>query len=186
MDLLGKIEEARDRPALRGWVKAVRWFLAAIFIWPGLEKLAGEPFARIFNEPGLHPFFEALHETGLYWRFVGLSQVVAGALLLFRRTAVLGTVMCVPIYANIMVLLLALPFDLPSIIAGAVLLGVNLCLLVWYAPELVAVVRNSPASDGSIRLGLREAWRSVWFRRIAMALLLGLVVVHVLSRLRWF
>lgn len=38
MDLLGKIEEARDRPALRGWVKAVRWLLAAIFIEPGLEK----------------------------------------------------------------------------------------------------------------------------------------------------
>ncbi len=186
MDLLGKVEEARDRPALRGWVKAVRWFLAAIFIQPGLEKLSGELFGRAANEPGLLPFFEALHEAGLYWRFVGLSQVVAGALLLFRRTALLGVLMCLPIYAKIMVLLLSLPFDLPSVLAGAVLLGLNLCLLVWYAPELGAVVRSSPASDGSIRLGLREAWRSVWFRRIAMALLLGLVVVHVLARLEWF
>ena len=186
MDLFRRIEAARDRPALRGWVKAVRWFLAAIFIWPGLEKLSGELFRRAANDPGLFPFFDALHSTGLYWRFVGLSQVVAGVLLLFRRTALLGVLMCLPIYANIVVLLLALPFDLPSIIAGAVLLGVNLCLLMWYAPELVAVVRRSPASEGSIRLALREAWRSVWVRRIVLGLLLGVVVVHVLLLLQWF
>jgi len=185
VDLLGKIEAARDRPALRGLVKAARWFLAVIFIWPGLEKLSGDLFRRAAIEPGLLPFFEALHETGLYWRFVGLSQVVAGVLMLFGRTALLGVLMCLPIYANIMVLLLALPFDLPSIVAGAVLLSLNLCLLVWYAPELGAVVRSSPASDGSIRLVFREAWRSAWLRRIAMALLLGVVVVHVLARLKW-
>jgi hypothetical protein len=91
--------------------------------------------------------------------------------------------LCLPIYANIMVLLLALPFDLPSIIAGAALLSLNLCLLVWYAPELGAVFGSSPASDESIRLALREAWRSFWLRRLAMALLVGLVVVHVLARL---
>ncbi len=181
MNILGKIEAARNRPALRGWVKVVRWSLAAIFIVPGLEKLSGELFRRAANDPGLLPFFEALHSTGLYWRFVGLSQVVAGTLLLFRRTALLGVLMCLPIYVNIMVLLLALPFDLPSIIAGAALLSVNLCLLVWYAPELHAVVRSSPASDGSIRLGLRAAWRSVWFRSTVVGLLLALVVVHILS-----
>ncbi len=186
VDLLGKIEQARNRPALRGWVKVLRWLLAVIFIWPGLEKLSGELFRRATNDPGLLPFFDALHETGMYWRFVGLSQVVAGALLLFGRTALLGVLMCLPIYANIMVLLLALPFDLPSIIAGAVLLSLNLCLLVWYAPELGAVVRGSPASDGSIRLALRWAWRSLWLRRIAVALLAGLVVVHVIARLEWF
>ncbi len=183
MDVLRRIEAARDQPALRGWVKAVRWILAAIFIWPGLEKLSGELFRRAANEPGLLPFFNALHATGLYWRFVGLSQVVAGALLLFRRTALLGVLMCLPIYANIVVLLLALPFDLPSIIAGVILLGVNLSLLVWYAPELSALVRSSSPSDGSIRLALTEAWRSVWVRRTVVGLMLGLIVVHVLSLL---
>lgn len=185
MNLLQKIDTVRDRAALRGWVKGVRWFLAAIFIWPGLEKLSGELFRRAANDPGLLPFFDSLHATGLYWRFVGLSQVVAGALLLFRRTALVGVLVSLPIYANIVVLLLALPFDLPSVIAGVVLLGVNLCLLIWYAPELRAVVRSSPASDGSIRLALSEAWRSVWLRRTVVGLLLGLIVLHVLSLVEW-
>ncbi len=183
MDLLGKIDRARERPALRGWVKALRWLLAVIFIVPGLEKLSGDLFRRATNDPGLLPFFEALHGAGPYWRFVGLCQVVAGALLLFRRTALLGVLLCLPIYANIMVLLLSLPFDLPSIIAGGVLLGLNLCLLAWYAPELRAIVRRSPASEGSILLALRVAWRSVWVRGITAALLVGLVFIHVLVRL---
>lgn len=156
-----------------------------IFIWPGLEKLSGELFRRAAHDAGLRPFFETLHQTGLYWRFVGLSQVVAGTLLLFRRTALFGALMCLPIYANIMVLLLALPFDLPSIVTGAALLAINLSLIAWYAPELEPMFRSGGASDGSIPLALREALRSVWVRRIIVALLLGGVVVHVFALLGW-
>jgi hypothetical protein len=185
VDFLRRIEAARNRPALRGWVKAVRWFLAVIFIWPGLEKLSGELFRRAAGDPGLLPFFDALHTTGLYWRFVGLSQVVAGTLLLFRRTALLGVLMCVPIYANIVVLLLSLPFDLPSVIAGVCLLLVNFGLLLWYAPELALVVRSSPGSDGSIRRAIAEAWRSVWVRRTVVGLALALIIVHVMLLVEW-
>jgi hypothetical protein len=60
VNLLERIEKAHDRPALRGWGKAARWFLAAIFLVPGLEKLSGELFRRAANKPGLLPFFEAL------------------------------------------------------------------------------------------------------------------------------
>jgi hypothetical protein len=181
VELVRTVEAAREWPALRGWVKAVRWVLAAIFIWPGATKLSGDLFMRAANDPALFPFFNALHETGLYWRFIGLSQVVAGALLLFRRTALLGALLCVPIYANIMVLLLSLPFDVPSIIAGAILCCVNLGLLLWYAPELAPVVRNSPASDGSLRIALRRAWGSARFRAIAGALFSVIVLLHILS-----
>lgn len=185
MNWLEKIEAARSRPALRGWVKAVRWSMALIFIIPGFEKIGGELFRRAANEPGILPFFETLAATGLYWRFVGVSQIVAGTLLLFRRTALLGVLACVPIYANIMVLLLALPFDLPSIIAGAILCGINVGLLMWYAPELAAVVRKSPASEGSIRFGMRQAWHSAWFRRTILTAVTALVVVHALQLLDW-
>ena len=185
MDLLAHIEAARANPAMRGWMKALRWFLAVIFLWPGMEKLLGYPFLRAADEPGLLPFFTALHDVSLYWRFIGLGQVTAGLLLLSRRTALWGVLLCVPIYANIVAILLALPFDVASVIAGHVFLGLNLLLLVWYAPELAPIFRASSASRASIWFSLRHAWRNAWVRRITMVGIVALVALHVLAALDW-
>ena len=172
----------RASPAIRGWVKLVRWCLAVVFIVPGLEKLSGDIFRRALSDPGLFPFFRALHEAGPYWRFIGLCQVLAGGLLLFRRTAVAGALACLPIYANIVVLLLALPFDLPSIVAGGILLLLNVALIAWYAPELRPLLSASPASEASIREAFKAAWQRAWFRVVLLVGVLSLVVVHLLSR----
>ena len=171
----------RASPAIRGLVKLVRWFLAVVFIVPGLEKLTGDIFRRALSEPGLFPFFQALHEVGPYWRFIGLCQVLAGALLLFRRTAVVGALACLPIYANIMVLLLALPFDAEDIIAGGILLLLNVALIAWYAPELRPLLCASAASEASFREAFKAAWQRAWFRVVVLVGVLSFVVVHLLS-----
>jgi hypothetical protein len=184
MGLIAWMEGARHSPTLRGWVKALRYFLALIFIWPGAEKLSGEFFRRAADEPGILPFFQVLHgDAHLYWRFIGLSQVVAGLFLLFRRTALWGAILCAPIYANIVVILWALPFDTPSRIAGPLFMGCDLFLLLWYAPELASVARASPASEGSLRAGWRGAWRQVWFRWLVAFLVAGWTTLHVLDRM---
>ena len=183
MSLITRMETARQSPTLRGWVKALRYFLALIFIWPGAEKLSGDFFQRAADEPGLLPFFRVLHEANLYWRFIGFSQVAAGLLLLFRRTALWGALLCAPIYANIVVILWALPFDTPSRIAGLLFLGFDVFLLLWYAPELASVARGSPASEGSFRAGLRGAWRQTWFRWLVALLAAGWTTLHILDRM---
>jgi hypothetical protein len=183
MGWIAKVEAARQSPTLRGWAKMLRYFLALIFIWPGAEKLSGEFFRRAADEPGILPFFTVLHDANLYWRFIGLSQVVAGLFLLFRRTALWGSILCVPIYANIVAILWALPFDTPSRIAGPLFMGCNLLLLLWYAPELASVARASPSSDGSFRAGLRGAWRHTWFRWLVVLLVAGWTTLHILDRM---
>lgn len=183
MDEFATLETARQSATMRGWVKALRWFMALIFIWPGAEKLSGEFFRRAADEPGLLPFFRALYDAEIYWRFIGLCQVLGGILLVFRRTALWGALVCVPIYANIVAVLFALPFDTPSRVAGLLFFALNLGLLAWYRPELSSVLRASPASEGSIRAGLRGAWRKTWFRVLVVLLALGWLTLHVLDRM---
>jgi len=48
--------------------------------------------------------FEAMYQTGGYWRFLGLSQVLAGALLLIPATAFYGAVRSVVLKGTVGVL----------------------------------------------------------------------------------
>ncbi len=102
--------------------------------------------------------------------------------MLFRRTAVAGALACLPIYANIMVLLMALPFDAEDIIAGGILLLLNVALIAWYAPERRPLLSVSPASEASIREAFKAAWQRAWFRVVLLVGVLSLVVVHLLAR----
>lgn len=78
---------ARAHPLLYRVVLATRILFATAFIPTGLVKLLGLRFTSIPTSDPIGAFFEAMYQTGGYWRFLGATQVAAGLLLLVPRAA---------------------------------------------------------------------------------------------------
>src|SRR5688500_9859692 len=101
---------ARGSAALQRLAIVSRIMLALSFIPTGVVKLQGARFSYLSVDNPVGAFFEAMFQTGMYWRFLGLAQLVAGILVLIPRTTVLGAVMFFPIVLNIFIITIAIDF----------------------------------------------------------------------------
>ncbi|WP_269002409.1 DoxX family protein [Aquirufa ecclesiirivi] len=104
--------------------------LAVAFAISGWVKISGERFAA--GLPSNHPlghYFDALLDTGFYYTFIGIGQVIVAILLLIPRTALLGAIASFPIMINIFVLTYSVRFEGTRIVTFMLL--ANLFLLVW-------------------------------------------------------
>ena len=115
------------------WLFSVfcRFALAYAFIVAGMVKIVGERFASGLSV--IHPmgsYLEALHHTGYYYTFIGITQVVAAILLIIPRTVTLGALLYFPIIVNIWLLSFAVRFE-GSIVTSPLMVLSNLYLLVW-------------------------------------------------------
>jgi uncharacterized membrane protein YphA (DoxX/SURF4 family) len=131
---MSRIEEIYHEAKADEWFKKFVVFcriaLAASFIPSGLVKIMGERFAAGLpsNNPLGH-YFDALHQTGYYYTFIGISQIIIAILLLIPRTSLLGALMYFPIIVNICVLTYATRFEGTRIVTMMVL--ASLFLLIW-------------------------------------------------------
>lgn len=123
-------------------IKKNRWYwlfalfcrisLAFAFIVAGMVKILGERFASGLSV--VHPmgsYLEALHQTGYYYTFIGVAQVVAAILLLIPRMVHLGALLYFPIIVNIWILSFAVRFE-GSYVTAPLMVLANLYLLVWH------------------------------------------------------
>lgn len=145
----------RPQPLFATFTTLTRIMLAIGFIPPGMTKLLGHPFTIISPESPIGAFFEAFFQSGSYYAFVGLSQVLAGMLLLIPRTALLGAALYLPVICNIVVITIAMGFQGTWVIT-VFMLAANLYLLFWdwhrvrpilFAPTAAAPfdpIRQSP------------------------------------------
>jgi uncharacterized membrane protein YphA (DoxX/SURF4 family) len=90
------------------WSTRILLFLG--FLPSGLKKLLGEKFTILGLDSPVGFFFEALYRTGFYWNFLGLTQLVAGVLLLIPRTSFFGALLYFPIIINIFILVVSMQF----------------------------------------------------------------------------
>lgn len=122
--------EAKADKWFRSFTIFCRLFLAVSFIPTGFVKIMGQRFAEGLphNNPLGH-YFDALLQTGYYYTFIGIAQIVIGLLLLVSRTSLLGALMCIPVTVNITVLTYAMRFDGTRAVTMALL--ANIYLLLW-------------------------------------------------------
>ena len=122
--------EAKGNKWFRCFTVFCRVVLALAFIISGIVKIKGERFAAglSHNHPLGH-YFDALYQTGYYYTFIGVAQVIIALLLLIPRTALLGALMYFPIILNICVLTYAVRFE--GTRAATFMLLANLYLLCW-------------------------------------------------------
>jgi uncharacterized membrane protein YphA (DoxX/SURF4 family) len=132
-------QRARQLPALHRLAVISRILLALAFVPTALVKVQGMRFTSISTSTPIGYFFEAMFQSGMYWRFLGWSQLIAGVLLLVPRTAPLGALLFFPIILNIFVITVSLHFTGTPVITGLMLLAC-VFLLCWdyhrFAPLL--------------------------------------------------
>ncbi|WP_442845326.1 DoxX family protein [Leeuwenhoekiella sp. H156] len=135
-----------------------RCTLALGFIVAGYVKIIGERFASGLDIR--HPmgaYLEALHHTEFYYPFIGVSQILAGILLVIRRTALLGALLYFPIIVNIWVLSWAVRFE-GSLVTSTLMVLANLYILLYNYDRLKFMLPFSEKALNYIpRISLNEA-----------------------------
>lgn len=119
------------------WLTRILLFIG--FLPSGLKKILGQRFTQISLENPIGFFFEALYQTGFYWNFLGLIQLLAGLLLLIPKTSFFGALLYFPIIINIFVIVTAMSFTGTPYVAGLMLLA-NIYLLFWDYAKLKSLV----------------------------------------------
>lgn len=121
--------EAKGNKWFHYFTVCCRVALAFGFIPSGIVKIMGERFTAL---PANHPlghYFDALHQTGFYYTFIGVGQLLTAILLLIPRTALLGAIMYFPAILNICILAYATRFEGTRI--TTLMLLANIYLLCW-------------------------------------------------------
>ena len=133
MEPFSKLERfyfhAKGNKWFRYFTVFCRIALALGFIPSGIVKIMGERFTGL---PANHPlghYFDALYQTGYYYTFIGVGQIITALLLLIPRTALLGAIMYFPAILNICILAYATRFEGTRI--TTLMLLANLYLLCW-------------------------------------------------------
>lgn len=138
-------DECKRNQWLRYFAVCCRIALALGFIPSGIVKIMGERFTALPSNHPLGHYFDALHLTGFYYKFIGLGQLTAALLLLIPRTALLGAILYFPIILNICVLTYATRFEGTRI--ATLMLLANLFLLWWDHPRLKHILPLASSSD---------------------------------------
>lgn len=168
----GRPVSERTRDGMRTYV---RLFLASVLLSYGWDKV----FPLQMPPPGPDRLLVPIGETspmGLLWTFMGasaayqsfagLGEVVAGLLLLWRRTAQLGSLVAAAVLANVVALNFC--YDVPVKLFSSHLLLMSVFLLLPHAARLVTVLLlNLPAQPVPLR---PFPFRKIWVRRAAFVL----------------
>jgi uncharacterized membrane protein YphA (DoxX/SURF4 family) len=122
---------------------AARFGLGFAFIVSGMRKLPGVLFTILpTTDPVGHYFFDAMHQTGFYWNFIGCFQIVTGVLVLFNRFVVLSSLLMMPVTANIFLISRSLQIRGTPFITAAMLLG-NMLLMAWHYEHYLPILKRA-------------------------------------------
>jgi len=105
-------------------------------------------------------FFETLYQSGLYWKFIGIAQLIAGLLLMTQKFSKLGVLLNLPIILNIFIITLSYYFAFTPVITGLILMA-NILLLFWEWNELKILVNLKPLLDTGFRLEKDKLWQLI-------------------------
>jgi len=109
----------------------LRYIIGFAFVFASIIKIRGERFTTIPVTEPIGFFFEAMYQSGFYWNFLGVSQFVAGALLMSQRFSTIGAAAFFSIIVNVFMITTSVNFGSGTpVITGLMLMG-TIYLLVW-------------------------------------------------------
>lgn len=141
-----------------------RYALGGAFVFASLIKIKGHRFT---SESGaLDPinsawhFFETMYQSGLYWKFIGLGQLIAGFLLMTQRYSKLGALVNFPIILNVFIITLSYYFAYTPVVTGLMLFA-NILLILWEWNTIKFLFNLKPEFDTTIRLEKDVIWQII-------------------------
>ncbi|RZK81984.1 MAG: hypothetical protein EOO92_03430 [Pedobacter sp.] len=158
MHILKKLKE-------KFWLQIIiiytRYLLGGAFVFASLIKIKGNRFTTTSGadapiNSAFH-FFETMYQSGLYWKFLGLGQLIAGALLMTQRYSKLGAILNFPVILNVFVITLSYDFNYTPVITGTMLLA-NTILLVWEWNSLRVLVNLPLIPESNNSLSKLAVW----------------------------
>lgn len=144
------MRSVKEKISAQLFIIYLRYLIGGAFVFAAIVKIKGERFTTYdgTDTPLDSPFhlFETLYQSGLYWKFLGIGQVVAGFLLMTQRYAKLGALMFLPIISNIFVITVSYDFKGTPVITGLMLLA-NVLLVLWDWDELKILFNLTPVLE---------------------------------------
>ena len=123
----------------------IRFLLASLFIWAGIEKLFLPYDPTEFQteiagtDPLFFEFYDLLHRAG-YLYFVGFFQFLCGTLMVFKRTYLFGSIMFVPLILCLLMTHVFFSHNWLYIVVDSVTFCVNLLLILQHTKALKATI----------------------------------------------
>lgn len=139
-----------------------RYLLGGTFVFASLIKIKGKRFTT--ESGALTPidtashFFETMYQSGLYWKFIGMSQLLAGFLLMTQKYSKLGALVNFPIILNIFVITLSYYFSLTPVVTGMILMA-NILLIIWDWNDFKVLINLKPTLVNTARLENGAVWQ---------------------------
>lgn len=182
------MEKLKNQVWAQIFIIYTRYLIGGTFVFASLIKIKGYRFT---SESGAENpidtawhFFETMYQSGLYWKFIGLSQLAAGFLLMTQRYAKLGAMVNLPIILNIFVITLSYEFAYTPVVTG-LLLSANLLLLLWDWNELKILVNLPVKVDLTTSLAGHRIWEITGLILFSFTFLYRLFV-NQYTILHWF
>ncbi|MCP9769592.1 hypothetical protein EGI22_16945 [Lacihabitans sp. LS3-19] len=123
----------------------LRYLIGAAFVFASIVKIHG---MRFTSDSGADSpinsawhFFETMYASGLYWKFLGWGQLIAGFVLMTQRWSTIGAILFLPIIANVFVITISYEFAGTPVITFLMLLA-NIYLLIWDWNKLKLLFSN--------------------------------------------
>lgn len=141
-----------------------RYALGGAFVFASLIKIKGHRFTT--ESGALEPinsawhFFETMYQSGLYWKFIGIAQLIAGFLLMTQKFSKLGALINFPIILNVFIITLSYYFAYTPVITGLMLFA-NLLLIMWEWNEIKILFNLKPNFDKTVRLERDLLWQII-------------------------
>lgn len=140
----------------------LRYLLGFAFVFASIVKIQGLRFTA--DSGAENPinsawhYFETMYQSGLYWRFIGIGQFIAGALLLTQRYAKLGLITYLPIILNVFIITISYEFAGTPFITALMLLA-TLFLVYWDWNYYKLFLNKAPILDTEKRLEHDSIWQ---------------------------
>lgn len=166
-----------------------RYLIGGTFVFASLIKIKGRRFTRDSGEfnpinSGWH-FFETMYQSGLFWQFIGISQLLAGLLLLTQKYSKLGAIFNLPIILSIFIITLSYYFSYTPVITGMMLFA-NVILIAWEWDEIKVLLNLKPKIDKSLRLEKDTLWQIVGLILFGFTFTYRIVFIDDYNIVLWF
>lgn len=130
----------------------LRYLIGFAFVFASIVKIKGERFTTLPTDTPVGYFFEAMYQSGFYWKFLGWSQLIAGVLMMTQRFSTIGALIFFPIILNITLITHSVNFGTGTPTVTTLMLLGTVYLLLWDYGKWIILFKQ----DHHIKLDLTQ------------------------------